>query len=219
MTLELPLFPLNVVLFPGAEIPLHIFELRYRLMINECYEQRNPFGIVLVRPGSQLLEEDVYPVGTMARIEILDRLEDGRMNLLARGEQRFRILSQHRERAYLCGVVEVYNDTVEDQQELEQTAQRARNLFRAYLETLLAVASRSELKFTLPEDAEELSHFIAYLIDTQDEEKQRMLELTSTQQRLEEEIAILRRELPFMREVLNKSQLFHADAPDQSSLN
>ena len=75
MTLELPLFPLNVVLFPGAEIPLHIFEMRYRLMINQCYEQRNPFGIVLVRPGSKLLEEDVYPVGTMARIEILDRLE------------------------------------------------------------------------------------------------------------------------------------------------
>jgi Lon protease-like protein len=219
MVIELPLFPLNVVLFPGAELPLHIFEPRYRLMINECYEQGRPFGIVLARPESEPLHEEPYPVGTMAEIEILDRMEDGRMNLIARGSQRFHILSQHREKPYLSGIVEVYSDVDESQQALRFVARQARDLFRTYLETLLTVIGRDELEFSLPNDPEELSHFIAHLMDVQDEQKQYMLELTSTRQRLEEEITILRREVPFMREVLTMSQRFHEDAPDRSSLN
>jgi len=58
MAIELPLFPLDIVLFPGENLPLHIFEPRYRLMINECYEDEKPFGIVLMRPGSELLQEE-----------------------------------------------------------------------------------------------------------------------------------------------------------------
>jgi Lon protease-like protein len=219
MALELPLFPLNVVLFPGTELPLHIFEPRYRLMINECYEQGLPFGIVLARPESEPLREEPYLVGTMAEIEVLDRLEDGRINLLARGSQRFRILSQHRHRSYLSGIVEVYHDDAEAESVLNQLAHQAGSLFRSYLEALLEVAGRGELEFSLPDDAEELSYFIAHLIDAQDEQKQHMLEMTSTRQRLEEEIAILRREVPFMRQVLTMSQRYQADEPDKSSLN
>lgn len=219
MALELPLFPLNVVLFPGTELPLHIFEPRYRLMINECYEQSLPFGVVLARPESEPLREEPYPVGTMAEIEALDRMEDGRMNLIARGGQRFRILSQHRVKPYLSGIVEIYSDEVVGNEILSDADQQARSLFRSYLETLLAVIGRGELEFTLPVDAEELSHFIAHLLDVHDDQKQHMLELTSTSQRLEEEIVILRREVPFMREVLNMSQRYQADEPDHSILN
>src|SRR5271157_918454 len=85
MAIELPLFPLDVVLFPGENLPLHIFEPRYRLMINECYQEEKPFGIVLKRPESEHLQEEPYAVGTMAEIVALDHLEDGRMNLIARG--------------------------------------------------------------------------------------------------------------------------------------
>jgi Lon protease-like protein len=219
MAIELPLFPLNVVLFPGAELPLHIFEPRYRLMINECYARDLPFGIVLARPESELLHEEPYPVGTMAEIEALDRMDDGRINLIARGGQRFRILSQHRQKPYLSGIVEVYNDIAESGQALSHVAHQASTLFHSYLETLLAVIGRGELEFTLPDDAEELSHFIAHLIDVQDEQKQHMLELTSTLRRLEEEIDILRREVPFMREVLAMSQRYNDDVPDRSILN
>lgn len=219
MALELPLFPLNLVLFPGTELPLHIFEPRYRLMVNECYEQSQPFGVVLVRPESEPLHEEPYPVGTMAEIEVLDRMEDGRMNLLVHGLQRFRILRQHREKPYLSGIVEVYSDAAEARQILKQPMHQASVLFRSYLEALLEVAGRGELEFTLPDDAEELSHFIAHLIDVQDEQKQHMLELTSTRQRLEEEITILRREVPFMRQMLVMSQRYYADEPDRSILN
>lgn len=219
MAIELPLFPLNLVFFPGTELPLHIFESRYRLMINECYEQNLPFGIVLARSGSEMLHEKPYSIGTIAEIEALDRMEDGRMNLIAHGGQRFRILSQHREKPYLSGIVEIYSDMAESEQELSQAMGQASHLFRAYLEALLEVAGRETLEFTLPSNAEELSHFIAHLIDIQDEQKQHMLEMTSTRQRLEEEVTILRREVPFMREVLNMSQRFQEDAPDRSFLN
>lgn len=219
MAIELPLFPLNIVLFPDIELPLHIFERRYRLMIDECYEQERPFGVVLARPESEPLREEPYPVGTMAEIEALNRLEDGRINLIVRGGQRFRILSQHRGRPYLSGVVEVYSDITEDQQPLDLAAEQARQLFRKYLEILLTIIGKSELEFTLPNDPEMLSHFIAHLIDVQDEQKQQMLEMTSTLQRLEEEITVLRREVPFMREMLTMSQRFQTDAPDHSTLN
>ena len=219
MTIELPLFPLNIVLFPGAELPLHIFESRYRVMINECYEQEKPFGVVLVQPESDLLQEEPYSVGTMAEIEALDRLEDGRMNLIAKGTRRFRILSQHHEKPYLSGIVELYEDVAEPEQMLVVYANHARSLFDAYLQILLEVVGKEQIEFNLPTDPEELSHFIAYFLDVQDEQKQRFLELTSTQQRLQEEVDVLRKEVPFMREILTMSNRFHADAPDRSLLN
>lgn len=219
MAIELPLFPLNVVLFPGAELPLHIFELRYCLMINECYKEEKPFGIVLVRPESKPLQEEPYPVGTMAEIEALDRLEDGRMNLIVRGMQRFRILSQHREKIYLSAFVEVYEDVAEPEPALLACANQARELFNSYLEVLLEVVGKQDIQFNLPSEPVELSHFIAYFLDLQDEQKQQLLELTSTVRRLEGEIDTLRREVPFMRQMLLMSKRFHKDNPDRSILN
>ncbi len=219
MAIELPLFPLNVVLFPGAELPLHIFEPRYRLMINECHEQDKPFGLVLVRPESEHMQEDPYPIGTMAEIEALVRLDDGRMNLLARGGQRFRILSQHREKPYLSGLVEIYEDISEPEELLLTRANQARELFNTYLQILLELVGKREIQFTLPTVPEELSHFIAYFLDIEDEQKQELLELNSTVQRLEEEIETLRREVPFMRQMLSMSNRFRTIDSDRSILN
>src|SRR5437660_675003 len=105
---ELPLFPLNVVLFPGVVLPLHIFEPRYRQMIVDCQAQERPFGIVLARPESTPMQEEPYSIGTTVEIRDINRLEDGRYVLMAMGVQRFRILSQHRLKPYLSGIVEVY---------------------------------------------------------------------------------------------------------------
>ena len=73
LSFELPLFPLNVVLFPGMVLPLHIFEPRYRLMIRRCIEQGSPFGVVLVQPDSVQGEEHPYQIGTLAHIMTADR--------------------------------------------------------------------------------------------------------------------------------------------------
>jgi len=219
MAIELPLFPLDVVLFPGEDLPLHIFEPRYRLMINECNEQKTPFGIVLARPNSEHLKEEPYAVGTMAKIKVLDRLEDGRMNLIAKGLQRFRILELHRQKPYLSGLVEVFEDQDEKVQNQIIHANQASELFNAYLQVLIEVIGKEAIEFTLPTAPEELSHFIAYFLDVTNERKQQLLELTSTTQRLEEEIGILHREVPFMRQMLSLNNSYHPESPDRSMLN
>lgn len=219
MAIELPLFPLNVVLFPGADLPLHIFEPRYRLMINECYEQDKPFGIVLVRPDSVQMREETYPIGTMADILALSRMDDGRMNLIARGGKRFHILDKHHEKPYITGIVEVYEDLYEPEEALNGQAARARELFDTYLQILLDVVGKQETRFDLPTVPEELSHFIAYFLDIEDEEKQQLLELNVTTQRLESEIETLRREVPFIRQMLSMSNRYRTGGTDRSKLN
>ncbi len=219
--IELPLFPLNVVLFPGMVLPLHIFEPRYRQMITECRKEDKPFGVVLTRPESKLLCEDTYAVGTTAEIRELDELEDGRFILMAIGVQRFRILSRHRitkKRPYLSGLVEPYEDIPESPQKLASSAKQAQALFERYLGMLLEAAGKETMEVNLPTLPEELSYFIAYLLGAEDEQKQQLLELTSTLRRLHEEITFLRREVPFMRQMLI-GDIHFADHPERSMLN
>lgn len=200
---ELPLFPLGVVLFPGTVLPLHVFEARYRQMIMDCQREEKPFGVVLARPESEHLYEEPYTIGTMAEIRNLDQLEDGRYILMVVGTKRFRIVSQHREKPYLSGLVELYEDTVEPESELLLPMRQARELFEHYVQMLLEEAEENDIRTNLPTSAEGLSHFIANFLDIQDERKQELLELTSTRLRLQEEISVLRREVPFMRQILS----------------
>src|SRR5512147_2655499 len=90
---ELPLFPLNTVLFPGMPISLHIFEPRYKLMIEQCIQIAQPFGVVLIREGVEALGPSAEPhqIGCSAQITQVERLEDGRMNIVAVGVERFQI--------------------------------------------------------------------------------------------------------------------------------
>lgn len=203
-SIEIPLFPLNVVLFPGMVLPLHIFEPRYRQMIADCQQQELEFGVVLVQPESTFLREEPYAIGTMAAIRDLDRMEDGRLNIIAMGTRRFRILSQHRKKPYLSGFVEFYEDVSEPFDDLLSTDKQARSLFADYIDLLLKAANEKDVKAELPPDPEALSYFIAYFLDLEREQQQHFLELTSTLQRLKEETAILRREVPFLRQILSK---------------
>jgi Lon protease-like protein len=215
--IELPLFPLNVVLFPGMVLPLHIFEPRYRLMVTECQRENKSFGVVLARSESEHMREEPYLVGTTAEIRELDELEDGRFNIIAIGLQRFHILSQHREKPYLSGLVEPYEDVSESEQKLGVAAKQAGDLFNTYLRMLFDAAGKKTMQVDLPIVPEELSHFIAYLLDMEVEQKQQLLEFTSTLRRLQEEIMVLRREVPFMRQMLSGS--YSISHPDRSILN
>lgn len=105
----LPLFPLQVVLFPGAELPLHIFEDRYKEMIGEVLRDRLEFGVVLAS------EKGVVNTGCTATIDkILRRYPDGRLDILARGRRRFEILLLNDERTFLRGSVEFFDDEIAD---------------------------------------------------------------------------------------------------------
>ncbi|HLJ26181.1 MAG TPA: LON peptidase substrate-binding domain-containing protein [Candidatus Angelobacter sp.] len=101
----LALFPLDVVLFPGAPLPLHIFEPRYKEMIQECLEHKKPFG--MVRANKEALAE----VGCTAVIlNVLKKYEDGRLDIAAEGKQRFEIMQLNQERSFLQGEVLFFDD-------------------------------------------------------------------------------------------------------------
>lgn len=94
-SVNIPLFPLNTVLFPGGVLPLRIFEARYLDMISECLRENTGFGVCAIRAGSEAgAAADCWSVGTLARLTDFDRGDDDLLHILAGGERRFRILEQ-----------------------------------------------------------------------------------------------------------------------------
>ena len=105
--IDLPLFPLNTVLFPGMILPLHIFEERYKLMIERCLDEERPFGVLLIREGKEVGGTAVpHTVGTTTLIASVTRADGGRMNIITIGLERFRLRTLRRERPYLVGNAE-----------------------------------------------------------------------------------------------------------------
>jgi Lon protease-like protein len=103
--MRIPLFPLNMVLFPGAALPLHVFEERYREMVGECLSEKKAFGVVRA-DGEQM-----SIVGCTARIvRVVHSYDDGRMDILCEGERRFEIEALDESRSFLQGDVEFFED-------------------------------------------------------------------------------------------------------------
>ncbi|MBM3459217.1 MAG: ATP-dependent protease, partial [Armatimonadetes bacterium] len=101
-TQRIPLFPLNVVLFPGMALPLHIFEPLYRQMIRRCLDGDQRFGVCLIRSGPEVGgPADPHSVGSLCQIAHVHALEDGRMNLLVVGVSRFQVVRLYHDEAYL----------------------------------------------------------------------------------------------------------------------
>lgn len=95
-TLEIPLFPLNTVLFPGGFLPLRIFEPRYLDMVAACMQQQTPFGVVLIRDGQEVgVAAEPHAVGTLAAIVDFDKSKDGLLMIACIGGDRFRIRERH----------------------------------------------------------------------------------------------------------------------------
>ena len=93
--MQVPLFPLNTVLFPGGPLPLRIFEPRYLAMISDCVSNDTPFGVLLIRKGSEAGSATTHEIGTLARIHDWYQGSDGLLGVTAVGEQRFRVISSH----------------------------------------------------------------------------------------------------------------------------
>jgi Lon protease-like protein len=107
--MKIPLFPLDVVLFPGAALPLHIFEDRYKQMIAGCLERKEPFGVVRAK------EEGLAVIGcTAAIVTVLQRYSDGRVDILCEGGERFEIEMLDNSRAYLQAEVDTFHDDGRD---------------------------------------------------------------------------------------------------------
>ena len=171
-----PLFPLGIVALPGESVSLHIFEDRYRRMIERCM-QADPeslgcqFGIVW------LSEQELKPVGCACEIEqLLERMEDGRMNILARGLRPFRLLERQDDLPYPAGTIEFLEEDHEAPD--PQTAGEAHELYRELVEQ---ATDRSLTEEQLGElDAYRMAATVEFAVDA----KQELLELRSENARL-----------------------------------
>lgn len=184
---ELPLFPLNLVLFPHMSIPLHIFEERYKEMINLCVEESLPFGIVLatgINPGTG--ETKTHKIGCTARISHVERMPDGKMNIEVVGEHRFRILDTHETRSYRTGLTEplVDDPLTEELADIADLADEVQKLLRDFLTRSLARMGQPVAEFRLPEEPGPLSFMASCVLPIENEEKQALLEETDTEERL-----------------------------------
>jgi Lon protease-like protein len=197
--MELRLFPLNTVLFPGMRMPLHIFEERYKLMIRECIERDAPFGVLLIREGEEVGGGAVpHNIGTTAHITQVEYLEDGRMNIFTMGQQRFRVNHIHTHLEYLLGDVEMLQQSPGGA-DADAILPEAGELFNEYLRTYLALNDQWTRGVELPADAGEAADYIAARVDTAAAIKQEWLEELSPQERLAREIAVISEELPQLR--------------------
>lgn len=173
----LRLFPLGLVLFPGLPLPLHIFEDRYKQMIGECIDTGESFGLIYT-DGTQM-----RTIGCTAKVEdIIKRYDDGKLDLIARGDRRFRLLGIEEDTPYHVGRVQYLDETPEPgTPQLDRiVAQTLSQLKR------LAQITGSEIDFeTLREmDPMRISYLVAGLDAFSPDEKQFFLEISSTSQRL-----------------------------------
>ena len=168
---DFPLFPLGIVALPGEMIPLHIFEERYKTMMNECLRDESEFGIVW------LSDDGLREIGCACEIDqVLERMEDGRMNLLARGTRPIKVLERQGHLAYPAGVVEFVEDRDDEiDAELIQTARAA------YADLVKRATDREP-------DQEDLAGMSAYAmaatVDFGLDAKQGLLDLRSENARL-----------------------------------
>jgi Lon protease-like protein len=168
---DFPLFPLGIVALPGELIPLHIFEERYKAMMNECLDEEREFGIVWMS------DDGLREIGCAMEIErVMERLEDGRMNLLTRGTRPFRVLERQGHLPYPAGIVEF----VEDRDD-KVDPELAKTAHDAYAELVKRATDRDP-------DQEELAEMSAYAmaatVDLGLDAKQGLLDLRSENARL-----------------------------------
>ena len=164
----LPLFPLQVVLLPGAELPLHIFEDRYKEMIGEVIRDRLEFGVILAN------EKGIVNTGCTALIDkVLREYPDGRMDILARGRRRFEIMRLNDERPFLRGSVEFFDDE-EESPVAPEARQRAIDGYREVSKDALDL-DQPQLSFRLAEPVADLGFRQAMLTSRSEADRIRQL--------------------------------------------
>src|SRR5579859_7966921 len=169
--LEFPLFPLGLVALPGELVPLHIFEERFKTMMSSCLEDEREFGIVW------LADDGLRDIGCAMVIEkVLERMEDGRMNLLARGTRPFRVLERQGHLAYPAGVIEFVEDQADALDPVLAQSARA-----AYAELVKRATDREPGG----DELEEMSAYdMAATVDFGLDAKQGLLDLRSENARM-----------------------------------
>ena len=187
----LPLFPLDLVLLPGAPLPLHIFEPRYKEMISECLEQKKAFGIV------RASEEGVASIGCTAEIvSVTKKYDDGRMDILTRGVDRFEVLEVNEERAFLRAEISLVRDDDDDREASGPESSLIEQAVRLHAE-IVKIAGAELAK---PDETDSnLSFLLAGTLPLDLDFKQNLLATLSETKRLEAVVSYLEAVLPGLR--------------------
>ena len=187
---RIPLFPLNVVLLPGASLPLHIFEPRYRGMVRNCLENKSEFGMLLALP------KGTAGIGCTAQIlEVSRRYRDGRMDILTIGRAPFRVVELFTAEPLLEGTVDYLEDYP------SRTDARLRSCLLEHYETCHTLVFGDYPRDKGLDTAPELSYFVAAKLPLDLLWKQRILELRSENERQERLVAYLREWAPHLQMV------------------
>jgi Lon protease-like protein len=174
----LPLFPLDVVLFPEMVLPLHIFEERYKEMIGQCLQGNSPFGVLYSH------DDRVETIGCTAEIsQVIKRYPDGRLDLVAVGRKRFQVSFFDSEKAYLRASIELLPDSMSGREPSQELARQALDL---YAQASRLMGEDDPEEFSPQSSLQGLAFKLASSLRLQNEIRQRILEARSEDQRLEE---------------------------------
>jgi len=199
--IELPLFPLNTVLFPGQMLPLHIFEDRYRLMIRRCLAEDLPFGVVLIKRGSEVgVGAEPYEVGTIARILKSTHQSDGTIDIVTVGQERFCIDHLIHDQPYLRGEVKTLPmQTPINSDAVASLADRVRDSVSCYIKLIAEAAGLQIQVDAMPDAPQQLGYLAGVAMQIDNREKQEILANSSLPEVLAREIQLLNRENALLR--------------------
>lgn len=206
---SLPLFPLQSVLFPGVLLPLHVFEERYRLLVQQLLhepdESAREFGVIAIRQGWEVgpdAARSLHPIGCTALMRRVENKEDGTYEVVSAGGRRFRLLEvDATSEPYLVGSVEWLPDEPDPGPETTLLARRAGTLFEEYVAAVAGTGGAEVAAFELPEDPTVLSYLVASAALLTLDDRQALLERDSTRERIRHELRLLRRETALVREL------------------
>jgi Lon protease-like protein len=188
---ELPLFPLNLVLFPGMDLPLHIFEERYKNMIGDCLNQNAPFGVVLIKDGLEVgAPAEPERIGTSTRILRSELMDQGRMNIMTKGERRFEIEEIIQEVPHVVGRVRFLVEL--EGEGCAELVPEINEEYVALVRNLTALSGGYTSRVRVPEDPVELSYAIAANLDLEPHLRQSLLVTETAATRLSDLIPLLR---------------------------
>lgn len=214
--MDLALFPLNVVLFPGMVLPLHIFEDRYKAMVKDCMANDQTFGVVLARTKQAqspqvdgLYEDDLYQVGTVARITAVENLRDGRMNLITVGQDRFMIKNIRASKDdYLIGSIDPYPMQADvGLKNTEKITAYLRTVVQRYIDRLSEASGEDLSHATLPSDAVGLAYLAGTALQGPLADKQQLLNADSFTRLMVDTFKILSREEKILSYMLEAYQV------------
>jgi Lon protease-like protein len=198
----LPLFPLNTVLFPGQALSLHVFEERYKLMINRCLEQDEPIGIVLIREGDEVGQPAVpHEVGTVASIVETERHDNGEIDIVAVGQERFVIGEILQQTPYIVGQVKPLLSVEDDTPRAVALSSRATEILAEYVEILAEATGTLIQIINVPDAPTSIAFLVALALQIRYPERQELLSMANISDMLAREVTLLRREIAIWRYV------------------